>query len=271
VTGPVFRSFPPNDSLSRFFPTLQTVLQGKTANDWEALPSVARDLNFRFTVRDNHLGGGGNMSDNMKVTVIDAAGPFQITSPNGGESWKINNNVTIKWNVAFTNQAPINCKKVNIFLSKDGGNTFSDTLAYKTNNSGLLNIKVPKNTATKKARIKIQASNNIFYDISNNNFEIKKTEPLGEQQFSEISGKPLWTVFPNPATDKIVLYFGNNSGKTAIVFTNATGKIIYNNTFSSVMSGQSIFLPARNLANGVYFLKVITTKESKTERIMVNK
>ena len=56
VKGPEYRAFNYGSSKSRVFPADTTVLRGAIANKWESLSSVSRDLNFRFTVRDNHLG-----------------------------------------------------------------------------------------------------------------------------------------------------------------------------------------------------------------------
>ncbi|WKN29424.1 hypothetical protein MUB42_03205 [Apilactobacillus kunkeei] len=90
--GPIFRSWTPSASPVRYFPTMSSILAGslKTAGteiDVEALPSVARALNFRLTVRDNKAGGGANNSDDKKLTVDPAAGPFMITSQNTAVSY----------------------------------------------------------------------------------------------------------------------------------------------------------------------------------------
>ena len=67
--------------------------------------------------------------------------------------------------------APVNCTNVNIKLSLDGGNTFPITLKSNTPNNGAANIILPMNT-TAQARIKVVAANNIFFDISDANFNI---------------------------------------------------------------------------------------------------
>ena len=81
TAGPAFRSINYSASLIRSFPDNVTVLSGTLFNEWEVLPEVSRDLNFRFTARDNHAGGGSNISDDMLVQVTDKAGPFQTCKP----------------------------------------------------------------------------------------------------------------------------------------------------------------------------------------------
>lgn len=92
VSGPIFRSWKPSSSAVRYFPVKSSVLAGTlktqgTEIDVEALPSAARTLNFRFTVRDNKAGGGGNNSDDTQITVNPAAGSFTINSQNNAVSY----------------------------------------------------------------------------------------------------------------------------------------------------------------------------------------
>lgn len=175
-SGPLFRSMGHSTNPARCFPKLSSILSGVNGNKWEALPSVARVLNFRFTVRDNHLGGGNNTSDDMQV-MIATAGPFAVTAPNTNLNWTPGAAQTVTWSVNGTNSAPINCTHVNIRLSLDGGNTFPTLLVANTLNDGTEIIRVP-NSLTSQARVKVEAVNNIFFDISNTNFTISGTPPL---------------------------------------------------------------------------------------------
>ncbi len=171
TSGPVFRSILYSTNPTRVFPNLTTILAGNTTNTWEAVPSVARALNFRFTVRDNHAGGGNNNSDDMKVTVSSASGPFAVTAPNTNVSWAANSSQTITWNVASSNLSPVNCANVKISLSADGGNTFPNVLSASTPNDGSETLTMPNITGT-QCRVKIEAVGNIFFDISNTNFTL---------------------------------------------------------------------------------------------------
>jgi hypothetical protein len=171
TAGPVFRSFTPTTNTSRTFPALASILNGTNTNKWEVLPSVARTLNFRFTVRDNRAGGGNNKSDDMIVTVNGTAGPFAVTAPNTAVTWSVGSTQTVTWSVNSTNVAPVNCANVAILLSTDGGNTFPITLLSSTPNDGTQTITVPNNPST-QCRIKVQAVGNIFFDIANVNFTI---------------------------------------------------------------------------------------------------
>ena len=76
--GPLFRSLPSKTTPNRFFPELGTVLAGNSSSTWEVLPAVAREMNFSFTVRDNHSGGGAVARDDIKITVLTVRNSPQI-------------------------------------------------------------------------------------------------------------------------------------------------------------------------------------------------
>ncbi|PQJ79371.1 reprolysin-like metallopeptidase [Polaribacter porphyrae] len=173
--GPMFRSLPSKTVPVRYFPSLTAVIAGSSSSTWEVLPSVARDLNFSFLVRDNHAGGGASARDDVKITVTNAD-TFIITQPATGLTWDVGSNQTITWNKGTTDVAPINCALVNIKLSVDGGLTFPIILKANTSNDGTEDIIIPNNPTT-DARIMVEAVDNVFYNINNTNFIINSTTP----------------------------------------------------------------------------------------------
>ncbi len=169
--GPAFRSLTPTSSPDRYMPALSTVKTGQTASTWEVVPSVSRTMNFRLTVRDNVPGGASTASDNTRITVAGAAGPFIVNTPNTNVSWAAGSTQTVTWSVAGTTANGINAANVDILLSTDGGNTYPITIASAVTNDGSQSITVPNATGTQN-RIMVRGSGHIFYDISNRNFEI---------------------------------------------------------------------------------------------------
>ena len=168
TVGPNFRSLQPKVSEKRDFPEMGL------PNTWEVLPSVSRNMDFRLTVRDYNSthGYGCTEEDDMRVTTSASAGPFLVTSPDGGEVWG-SGTETVTWDVANTDAPPINCSHVDILLSLDGGVNYDIILAQNVPNDGSENITVPGGIlANTTARVRIQAVGNIFFDVSNNNFEI---------------------------------------------------------------------------------------------------
>ncbi|MCC6461844.1 MAG: proprotein convertase P-domain-containing protein [Saprospiraceae bacterium] len=180
VDGPLFRSYSPDSISQRYFPRLINILTNTIAQ-WEKLPAVGRKMNFRVTLRDNHPAGGRTAQDDMLVTVDNNSGPFRITSPNTlALAWHPDEYQIVSWDVANTSAAPVNCSAVNLWLSLDGGYTYPVLLAEQVPNTGNYCVRVP-DVATTKARIKVEAVGNIFFDVSNFNFRI---EPAAAPGFS---------------------------------------------------------------------------------------
>ncbi|MEE8171220.1 MAG: hypothetical protein V3T70_11800 [Phycisphaerae bacterium] len=195
-SSPLFRSFNPVISPSRYFPGLALILSNTSSNS-EKLPTTNRTMNFRVTVRDNRAGGGGVAFDSMSVTSTTAAGPFLVIAPNGGESWTGSGTVT--WDVAGTDGAPVNASTVDIYLSTDGGTTFPHLLAGATPNDGTEAIIVPviAGLPTSSARVMIRGTGNVFFDVSNNDFDVVEAGPLA---INLPDGAPT-SVLPDQTTD----------------------------------------------------------------------
>jgi len=181
TSAPLFRSFPPSTSTERMVPTLSSVLAGNvTTGTGETLPSVARSLTWRLTVRDNEIGGGGVACDEIGLSV-GADGPFRITSQNSTTAWFAGETETITWDVANTDNPIYTCPNIDILYSTDGGVTFPITLASGATNNGSFDITVPGN-ATDFGRIKIVCTGgtNIFFDINDVNISIVSScSPVG--------------------------------------------------------------------------------------------
>ena len=170
-TAPAFRSLPPTTNPIRTFPKLSDLINNRM-DVREVLPTYSRKLNFRLTVRDNHSEAGGVDWQEVSFFATDQAGPFLLNFPNSAmDSVRIGDYIEVKWDVANTNTSPVNCQKVNILLSIDGGETYSHTLIANTENDGSQFVTIP-DLLSDEARIRVEAADNIFFDISNSNFSI---------------------------------------------------------------------------------------------------
>jgi len=194
--GPMFRTYSPTINNARSFPSMELLVQN-IQFDWEVMPSVARDLNFRCTVRGSDTGKAGCTEEaDMVLNVSDNAGPFVVINPNSEIEWTVGETETVSWEVANTNNAPVNCSQVSILLSTDGGYTYPITILENTPNDGQVNIKVP-NIPGALNRIRVQSIGNVFFDISNEDFAI--VEPI----------IPTFTMTANPVSQEIC---GSNAG-----------------------------------------------------------
>ncbi|MEZ5537264.1 MAG: M12 family metallo-peptidase [Thiolinea sp.] len=121
----------------------------------ESLPRSNRKLNFRLTVRD---GKGAASYDDKRLTIVDTGERFEIISPGSNISA---GSQQITWNVAGTDQTPINCSQVDIAYTNDQGKTFTDLLA-NTANDGSATVQLDKTAQ----HIRVKCRNNIFFALS---------------------------------------------------------------------------------------------------------
>ncbi|MGB3150112.1 MAG: reprolysin-like metallopeptidase, partial [Maribacter sp.] len=181
-SGALFRSLTPSISPKRYFPRLDRVLSGNLTQTgpglgdaWETVSTSERNLNFSLTARDNALGGGQIVSDEVSVSVINGAGPFRVTSQSVTASFVAGEVQTVTWDVADTNLAPIAATTVDIFLSIDGGLTFPILLSENVVNNGRHSVVIP-GISTTAARIMVKASDNIFFAVNAVEFAITDSE-----------------------------------------------------------------------------------------------
>ena len=180
----LFRSYTPRDDVSaRHFPALGTQLRG-LYDDAEVLPCQKRDLNFRLTVRD---GSSGQDARNLKVSVVKRGGRFRITSLDvagddlntPGQTLDSTLPVTVRWNVAKTDKSPVSCANVDIelmtFAPAYATYTVHPLLMMTPNDDNEVISVVPAANSHPRARIRIKCSDNIFYDISDEDFAISGT------------------------------------------------------------------------------------------------
>ncbi len=169
---PIARIFNPSTSPRRTIPQLADILSN-TSSVNERLPTYSRNIKYRMYVRDNHPGAGGTTHQQVSFEVDGSAGPFLVTSPNTCVSWQAGSSHAIAWEVANTDNAIVNCQFVKISLSLDGGYNYAYVLAANTPNDGSETVTLPTGICSNKSRIKIEAVGNIFFDVSNADFNIE--------------------------------------------------------------------------------------------------
>ena len=252
--APIFRTFNPTIVSSRIFPRMYDLLNNIQTKG-ELIPEYARTLHFRLTARDNKAGGGGVSYQETEVNVTEQAGPFEIISPNGHETWGINGNYTVEWEVADTDGSIVNCQEVNIVLMyKTEGVWEEILLAENVENNGETEVYVPDMEALigSENRIKITPTNNIFFDISNEDFSI-----TGMNIFELESGHI--AVYPNPSNGLINIDINQvNYNNIQLNICDLSGKVIYTETIQNKHNSAKIKLNLANVEKGLYLLELST-------------
>jgi hypothetical protein len=169
VTGPLFRSYDPDVSETRYFPRLEKIASGDLA--YEVLPTISRDMDFRGTVRDNYPGGGCISAQDVKVTT-NADCSLYITSHTTAENLGTagtQQTTTLTWNPATC----VPCEYVYIKFSTDSGTTFPYLLGMDPN-TGTATFTLP-NLPTCNGRFMVECASNIFFNVSSADLTISRS------------------------------------------------------------------------------------------------
>jgi len=187
--GALFKNYNPNGpngiassgvkTFIRTIPSVTNILTGNNIVSEELLPCAPRTLNFKLTVRDNHLAGGQTAMDDIAITVMDT-GPFEITYPNSETDYWTNGPLdSIEWTV---NGTDAHCPFVDIYVSTDGGYRFTKNIGEYPNgvpNTGKFYIEEEDFSFDQtQARVMVachvdgEVNGSTFFDINDADFTI---------------------------------------------------------------------------------------------------
>lgn len=262
--GPLFRDWTPSTSPDRIIPHLPFLLINSFAYG-EKLSTGTRDFRFRLTVRDNKNAGGGIDESSIFFESSTVGGPFLVEHPNTStDDLEADDNNGISWDVANTTASPISCPEVDIFLSTDGGNTWPTTLASNVPNDGYQVVVIPANLAGEtKARIKIKASNNIFFDISDKNFKIIASDGVPNLISEDITSQ--LTISPNPAIESITIQTTNFENSMNASIYSTTGQFIR----SFIIDSNTKTINVSDLSSGIYHINIWNNNINTTEKLII--
>jgi len=260
--GPLFRSYPPSMSNIRYFPVMNDILNGNYSNTWEVLPGVNREMNFKVTVRDNHTGSGQTPTAELSFQVDENSGPFRITNMDSDSNYEAGSQQTITWDVAGTDEAPVNCENVDILFSTDNGETFPYTIADNIPNSGSAEISIPDIENTSSGRFMIKAHNNYFFDITKGKISVTDIENNDRESLK---------IYPNPSQTNINISFApkDQKQKIYIYFIDVSGRIIMQRTYEpATYFMQNVNI--KNLIKGLYLIQIVNGKHEEIKKIIIN-
>lgn len=172
--GPLFRSFAPVTTGVRHFPRMAAVLGHEPAGPGETLPTRSRLLNFRLTVRDNGGDHATVASADTRIRVVDTGRPFAVLLPDATTRGVGGGTMRVRWDVAGTTAAPINCHFLDIDLSVDGGASWLATpLATDVRNTGETEVTLPSiGVPTEHARLRVRCDWRPFFAVSPGDFTV---------------------------------------------------------------------------------------------------
>jgi hypothetical protein len=178
---------------------------------------------------------------------------FKVTSQGvTGISYTGGSTQTITWDVVGTDAAPVSASEVSIYMSVDGGNTWSYFVGNFPN-TGTASVTVPNPAATSSlVRFKVKGSGNVFFNVNLKNITVTHDSGIptstGVQQVGATLDN-LVNVYPVPANELLHISVGSLSGVDVVIF-NAVGQ----NVWTGAVGGNMV-LPVAAWAKGIYYAK----------------
>jgi hypothetical protein len=245
-TSPLFRVFAPVAIPSRTFPKLSDILTG-VQTIGERLPALTRTSRFRVTVRDNRSGGGGVNTADVFYSFNQTAGPFRVTSQATSTSVDPGP-VLVTWDVANTNLAPISCANVRVLLSTDGGQTFPTVLVASTPNNGSATVTIP-NVAAPQCRFRVEAVDNVFFDINHSSFAINCQPPTTVAATDSLCNRVdvSWSAVAGATQYRVSRATTNNSAAALTLSTLSSSLTTYADNFA--VAGTQYYYWVRTIAS----------------------
>jgi len=269
--GALFMRLLPQKESTRTFPRISDVLLNRTSNSQEQLPSQPRNMDIRVTVNDQNtflyegkmVNASGTNSDDIRIVVADA-GPFEVTSQNTiGITYQAGDSIEVSWSVNGTDVAPINTTQVKISLSTNSGITFDEVLSEQTPNDGFERIVLPDDVTATRARIKIEAVDNIYFNVNRRNFTIKESDVTSVSNSMETEIR----IFPNPSDGVLQIEF-QKTVDFEYQLSDLRGRVL-----ASGRSNRNKLINLSSLENGIYFLQLIDlkTRQKLVRKVIVMK
>lgn len=272
--APIFETYPLTEDKTRYFPRALTVLTNGY-DQFELMPTYSRDLTFRFVVRDNNPGGGTIEWAEVEFQATEEAGPFMVTYPTAPETFEVGQEIEVEWDVANTDGDLVDCQRVDIYLSIDGGFNWGDiVLAENVPNDGKQTVILP-NTPADFIRVIVKGHDNVFYDMGNIDSELVVPTTPG----FAVDVSPLFLDLCLPATSSLSIESAAFAGFSENVVYEVVGGLppgaIATFSNNNVSPDEDIMLDldmSSVTVTGEYIVQILATAgtETRLREVVVN-
>jgi glycosidase len=155
------------------------------------------------------------------------------------------------------------------------GNINNDHYDVERSSDGISFIKIGGVHATGSDDVQHYSFNDAMPLNGSNYYRLKQVDKDGTYQYSSIQKVNLdeavkhWSLYPNPAKNNTTLFALNNYAKAAIAVNDMNGRIVYRTTITGVVAGQQFIIPVRQLAKGLYVIKITTDQDTDMQKLVV--
>ena len=168
--------------------------------------------------------------------------------------------MTVTWDVAGTDVAPINTSNVQILMSSDNGLTYPTIIAESAPNNGSAVVTLP-NVDNPNARIMVKAVNNIYFAVNSAKFTINKNLAV-----NEADNIKSFAIYPNPAKGEVIIALSHTSKNASYHIVDLSGNLLS----KGFLSEEKNLINIANLKTGTYRI-VINDNGSVTSKNLIVK
>ncbi len=247
LVGPQFRILNPTANSRRDFPS------NFVSTEFEVLPTEERSMSFNALIRDGNPQG----ITYSNITLVNTVGniPFTVSLPKGEnnndiEEFRQREMIELSWVVGVSNQSIINTPNVSIELINSTTGE-QKTLIESTANDGNETIQIPSDFEGTNFRFRVNAIDNIFYNVSNP-FSIIPTKNEDLIVFNHQDKIHNYLIFNIKKTNTFV-----DSNQIILTFKNAISGEVLNLTTNDVeisFNGADFEVLTENTVNGSSFV-----------------
>jgi len=222
------------------------------------ISSLQQEQDYYWRVKSKNLAGWGGWSDEWTFT--STASFLDLTFPDGGETWKTDTSMVIKWDHNIMDSVRIELYRDGAFYDVISDSFYSSTGGYKWE----VTDSIPDGSTYK---IKIMNLNGSLEDMSQNNFTIIYV-PVNVNQVEEVATEfRLEQNYPNPFNPSTTIrYYIPTQSSVRLRVYNSIGENITELINANQNAGSyEINWDAGNFASGIYFYSVEAIPFDRTE------
>ncbi len=171
--NPLFRSFFPTSSPTRYFPKIDSIFSASNSFA-ETLPTMGRNLTFRVTARDNNQAGGLTVFDDVVLNVNASLPSFEVSSASEGSSVERGEAVTVSWTTGgISGTAAEGSIRVAV-LTNSELIPISDEVPFGNGEASAI---IPNTIPLGNVRLAAMAANNYYFNVTDNFVTINAPTP----------------------------------------------------------------------------------------------
>jgi hypothetical protein len=222
------------------------------------ISSLQQEQDYYWRVKSKNIAGWGGWSDEWTFTSTESF--LDLTFPDGGETWKTDTSMVIKWDHNIMDSVRIELYRDGAFYDVISDSFYSSTGGYKWD----VTDSIPDGSTYK---IKIMNLNGSLEDMSQNNFTIIYV-PVNVNQVEEVVTEfRLEQNYPNPFNPGTTIrYYIPTQSSVRLRVYNSIGENITELINANQNAGSyEINWDAGNFASGIYFYSVEAIPFDRTE------